>query len=287
MLLNILTAQFNITIIKFLQQFSNPFLDKLAQAITMTAEEYFIIIFIGIVYLCIDKELGYMMSVTLLFSSTINYFVKCIFKVKRPIGTPGVRSLRLQTADGYSFPSGHTQGAAVFWGSLMERFKKRFVYIFGVVMIVLVALSRLYLGVHRPVDVVGGFILGIFCVIVLNRIFQCEGYKKNLFLLLFIVLPMIIITVYINDSKLYRELGAIIGFIIGYNIENKYIKFNPKTSVCKNLIKVVISVSGLLIISILFKKLLPHGHVLDLITYFCGVLWFTAGDGLIIVKLGL
>ncbi|URZ05334.1 phosphatase PAP2 family protein [Clostridium felsineum] len=282
---NILTGQYNIEIIKFLQQFSNPFLDKIAEAVTMTAEEYFIIAFIAIIYLCIDKKLGYIMAVTILYSSIINYYVKSVFKIKRPIGTFGIRSLRLQTADGYSFPSGHTQGATVFWLSLVKHIKKTYIYFIAAIMIILVGISRIYLGVHRPIDVIGGFIFGSFCVEVLNRTNKLKKYKKNLVIFLVIIFPMMAITIYINDAKLYQELGAVLGFIIGHDIQEKYIKFNPKTNAINNIIKILITILGMIILKVLFDAILPKMLVFYFIKYFCILLWFTTGNLYLITKI--
>ncbi|AAK78583.1 membrane-associated phospholipid phosphatase [Clostridium acetobutylicum] len=287
MLFNILTGEYNIVIIKFLQQFSNPFLDKIAQAVTMTAEEYFLVGFIGIIYLCINKRLGYIMALTILFSSTINYYVKCIFKIKRPIGTQGVRSLRLQTADGYSFPSGHTQGAAVFWGCLIKNIRNRYIDMLGYVMIFLVAISRIYLGVHRPIDVIGGFVFGILCVGIFNRVFRLNVYKKNLLIFILVILPMLTITIYIGDFKLYEELGSILGLISGHNIQEKYIKFNPKTNIRNNLIKIIIAVLGILILKNILDFIFPHTRLISFITYFCILFWITTGNLWIIKKIGL
>ena len=90
-----------------------------------------------------------------------NKGIKEFVKAPRPIGTEGLKSLRVSTATGYSFPSGHTQTATTFWTSLMIIFRKKWVNILGIVMILGVGLSRLYVGVHYPTDVIAGVIMGI------------------------------------------------------------------------------------------------------------------------------
>jgi membrane-associated phospholipid phosphatase len=99
----------NAEVIKFVQSFSNPFLDRLFQYITMMGEEYFFVIALTLIYWCIDKRFGYKIGFAILGSTALNSGIKEIFKVPRPIGEDGIRSLRTETAGGYSFPSGHTR----------------------------------------------------------------------------------------------------------------------------------------------------------------------------------
>lgn len=285
MIANILTGNFNITIIKFLQQFSNPFFDKLAELITMTGEQYFSIVVILVVYLCIDKNLGYKLGFASLFSNSINNLVKNIFKVPRPIGTKGIRSLRLETAGGYSFPSGHTQNASVLWTNLMKNIKKLWIYIIGILMIFSVALSRLYLGVHRPVDVFFGFIIGILSMFVVNKVFDYkEKERKNIYGLLILLVIVGIITVLNGDSDLYKQLGAMAGFFIGYLIERKFIRFKEKASCIQNVIKIFIAIIGYLILELGLKAILPNLKVFGCIRYFIIILWGTTGITYIVKK---
>lgn len=287
MIANILTADFNITIIKFLQQFSNPFLDKLAEFITMTGEQYFSIGLILVIYLCISKNLGYRLGFASLFSNSINSLVKNIFKVPRPIGTSGVRSLRLETAGGYSFPSGHTQNASVLWTNLMKNIKRPWIYTLGTVMIVSVALSRLYLGVHRPVDVFFGFIFGALSMFIVNRIFDCKEVKATVCGLLILIAVSLTVTTAYGDSDLYKQFGAMIGFFIGYLIEKSFIKFKEKASVTQNMIKILIAVIGYVILELGLKAILPNFAIFAGLRYFLIILWVTIGVTSIIKKFKL
>ena len=118
-----------IEIIVFVQSVSNPFLDSFFQLITMIGEDTFFIIMVALVYWCINKDFGYKMGFAYLTSGVLNTVIKEILRVPRPIGHPRVRSLRVETAGGYSFPSGHTQQTTVFWCSWMLRFSKRWLSI--------------------------------------------------------------------------------------------------------------------------------------------------------------
>jgi undecaprenyl-diphosphatase len=92
-------------------------------------------------------------------------FIKNLTAIPRPLGA---------LAWGYSFPSGHTASYVVFWGTLIywihtsnkSKWLKDAVYVLGAVLILLVGYSRVYLGEHWIVDVVGGYILGIIILCV-------------------------------------------------------------------------------------------------------------------------
>lgn len=287
MVANILTANFNTTIVKFLQQFSNPFLDKAAELVTMTGEQYFSIVVIVVIYLCIDKNLGYKLGFASLFSNSINSLVKNIFKVPRLIGTSGVRSLRLETAGGYSFPSGHTQNTSVLWTNLMKNTKKRWTYILGTIMIISVALSRLYLGVHRPVDVVFGFIFGLLCMFIVNGVFNCKEFMIRIYSLLVLIAISLAVVIEYGDSDLYKQFGSMIGFFIGYLIESKFIRFKEKASVTQSIIKILIALMGYFILDLGLKAVLPDLKLFAGVRYFIIILWMTIGTTSIIKKFQL
>jgi len=93
-------------IILFLQQFASPFLDGFFQLVTMLGEEYFYIFLTAFIFWCVDKRYGYKLSFAFLFSGVLNGATKSIVNASRPIGVEGIRSLRVETATGTSFPSG-------------------------------------------------------------------------------------------------------------------------------------------------------------------------------------
>ncbi|MFW6208350.1 MAG: phosphatase PAP2 family protein [Spirochaetota bacterium] len=105
---------------------------------------------------CGNKRLGYRVGFAFLASAVVNPLLKNSFRIERPIGVEGIESQRLHTATGYAFPSGHTQGATAFWTGMMTYVRRRWMYLLGTALIFLVALSRMYLGVHWPSDVIGG-----------------------------------------------------------------------------------------------------------------------------------
>lgn len=94
----------------------------------------------------------------LIMSVIFIVFLKLLFMRERP------DILRLIPIDGYSFPSGHSIISVSFYGYLMtyfiERKKNLFIFIFGILFILGIGFSRIYLGVHYFSDVLAGYSLG-------------------------------------------------------------------------------------------------------------------------------
>lgn len=156
-------------ILMFFQHIANPVLDFLAQAVTFCGETTPIILILLFTYWCIDKRKGFG-TLCSLVASTIGFnILKAIFRVPRPFWKhPEIQGKRTSTATGYSFPSGHTTVAATIYPSIGVAFNKRWIFIAGLVIAFFIGLSRNYLGVHWPLDVIVGYILGVLSAILIT-----------------------------------------------------------------------------------------------------------------------
>ncbi|MGE5631565.1 MAG: phosphatase PAP2 family protein [Caulobacteraceae bacterium] len=262
-------------IIKFIQSFSNPFFDYIFQLITMTAEDSFVMLFAAVIYWCISKEMGYKLGFLTISNAVTNVALKDIFKIPRPIGEEGIRSLRVQTAEGYSFPSGHTQNATTYWVFFMHQFRKRWIYALGVCAIFLVALSRLYLGVHTPLDVTGGVIIGLVWLVIMNFIYEASKKYSNKLILLVVIIPALIGLFVLKDNNYYKAVGGLLGLYLGYLIEPRYIDFNVKASLTGQIIKVSVGLAVAIIIRLPLKAVLPQIYISDFIRYIVIMVWIT------------
>jgi membrane-associated phospholipid phosphatase len=265
-------------IINFLQSFSNPILDKIFILITMMGEETFLILFIALIFWCINKRLGYKLGFAILSGNVLNSALKITFHAKRPFFMNGIRSLRVDTATGFSFPSGHTQGTAELWTIIAREVKNKRIYILGITLVLLVGISRLYLGVHWPIDVFIGAILGILWAVFCCLIFELAIKNNNKFLLLIVIIPITITVFFYGGSDNIKTLATLMGFFIGYFIEDKYINFNEKTTYSKQIIKYALGIGILLFIKQLLKILLPDTMIFDFIRYILIGFWITCGS---------
>ena len=166
--------------LRFLESIRTPVGDALMSFITLFGEETLFIVLALVFFWCIDKRRGYYLLFTGFTGLIGVQILKMSFRIPRPeVLDPNltiVESAR-EAATGYSFPSGHTQCASALWGGMARTAKKRALQIGGVVLAFLVGFSRMYLGVHTPLDV--GVSLGIAAIIICALYYIVyRGYDK-------------------------------------------------------------------------------------------------------------
>ena len=145
-----------------LEGLRTPLLDKVMAAITLLGGElFFMVIAVG-AFWCVSKREGYYLMIVGFFGTVINQFLKILCCVPRPwIKDPDftiVESARAE-ATGYSFPSGHTQNAVATYGGIARYTGRKWLRAVLIVLTVLIAFSRMYLGVHTPLDVGVSFLV--------------------------------------------------------------------------------------------------------------------------------
>ena len=252
-------------ILRNIQSIANPFLDLLFQIITICGEQLVLISIISIIYWALDKKFGEYIAYSVLTSVLLNNAIKDIFKMKRPIGEEGIRTLREETATGYSFPSGHTQGASSFYGAMAIYLKKRVMYIIATVMIILIGFSRLYLGVHYPKDVIVGGVLGVLTSLICYKLYNKVENKMLLYVITFaIFIPAL---TFAHSADFIKGMGTYLGFIIGIYIEKKYVNFSTEGSTGNKIIRVLLGIVILLVLQLGLKVLLPSGTIFSFIRY--------------------
>lgn len=252
-------------ILKSIQSIANPFLDVLFELITICGEQIVLISIISIIYWTVDKKFGEYIAYSVLTSVLLNNTIKDIFKMKRPIGEEGIRTLREETATGYSFPSGHTQGTSSFYGAMAIYLKKKIMYIIAITMIILVGFSRLYLGVHYPKDVIVGGGLGILISFICYRLYMKIDNKMLLYSITFLIfLPAL---TFAHSADFIKGMGTYLGFLIGIFIEKKYVNFSIEGNVGSKIIRVLIGLLILIILKSGLKLILPSGNMFAFIRY--------------------
>lgn len=130
-----------------------------------------------LIYL-VNPELGYMVLVAVLFSGSVNIFLKYLFNIPRP-----PPEFWRAPASGPGLPSGHTQVSATFWSAVSAASRVRCVYVVSVAVVASVAASRLGLRVHSVHDVVAGMAVGFFAGLVSVVLMRYLGLGKAVFLL--------------------------------------------------------------------------------------------------------
>lgn len=213
--------------------------------------------FFCLIYWAYDKELGLWM----LTSNVLGLFFNGVVKITACVPRPWVRDLRITpyksaitSATGYSFPSGHSTEATIFYGSIgiaKKPFCKAINIIITISVFFLAAItmfSRNYLGVHTAQDVIAGFAITMIIVILTKPLIKftarCNKTQDIFILIIFLFIAAISIiytslknypTQFINgniiaDTKIMRKdtyysIGLLIGYAIGVFIEKRFISF--------------------------------------------------------------
>ena len=121
--------------------------------------ENFFLIFVPLVYWSIDAALGVRVWFILLAGASLNQYFKLPMHGSRPYWvSTNVRALASET--GFGIPSGHAEIGAGLWGMIAATYRKAWVWVAAILLVFFIGLSRLYLGVHFPHDVLVGWILG-------------------------------------------------------------------------------------------------------------------------------
>jgi hypothetical protein len=138
----------------------------------------------------------------------------------------------------------------------MTAAKKRWMYIVGSILIFLVAISRLYLGVHWPLDVAAGAAIGILWVFITSLMFNYAEKTGRKYIFLIFMIPMLALLPFYPIPDYFKTAATMLAFFIGYVIEPKYIKYEVKASLPVQVLKLVIGIGVLMLIRIFLNTLL-------------------------------
>lgn len=278
----------------FLESIRNPLFDGFFSLITRLGEETIFLAAAIIVFWCFSKQKGYYLLTVGFFGTVVNQFLKLICRVPRPwVRDPNftVVESAVEEATSYSFPSGHTQNAVSVFGSIARSWKNIALRIICIVLILLTGLSRMYLGVHTPADVLVSLALTSVIVLVLYPVFRKGENEPKYLYITFAVLFLLSLAVTLffefnrwpadvqmhnvlsSQKNVYTVLGCSAALLLAFHIERKRINFDTKAPIGAQIAKVVL---GLVIVLALKAGLKPvfngifNGHlVATAFRYFC------------------
>ena len=162
-----MTDNLDLTIYNFIIGFKNDYLTNFLKIITLFGGEYIILIITFSFFFLKNKKFFLSIFIDMILIVLFNYFLKLFFLRERPV------ELMIINETGYSYPSGHSMIAVSFYGFIVYliwnmNIKKIYKYCLSfliVLLIFLIGVSRIYLGVHFPSDVIGGYSISLYFLI--------------------------------------------------------------------------------------------------------------------------
>lgn len=216
-------------------------------------------ILLGLVFFwCVDKKKGYYLLSIGFIGTIINQFLKLWFRIPRPWVKDEsftiVESAR-EGASGYSFPSGHTQSSVGIFGGIARCSDKKLVRILCIAACILVPFSRMYLGVHTPLDVGVSVIIALILIFGLYPLVNKATENKNIMRILLGSIAVLSLGLLIfvsfykfpenvdmhnlqsGEKNAYKMLGCSLGILLAFEIDNKYLNFETKAPLLGQILK--------------------------------------------------
>ena len=232
-----------------LESIRTPWLDAVMAAITHLGEETVFMVAALVVFWCVSKRQGYYLLAVGFAGTVLNQFLKLLCRIPRPWVLDSdftiVESARAQ-ATGYSFPSGHTQNAIGTFGGIARFTKRKWVRVAAVLIAVLVPLSRMYLGVHTPLDVGVAAVIAVVLVLALYPVLERSDSQHGVMGVTLLVMLglavgyLLFVSLYpfpadVDAANLasgvenaWKLLGATAGMLVGWWLDVKYIHFDTR-----------------------------------------------------------
>ena len=232
---------------QWLQRVLGELAAPIASFFTMLGEELILILILGFLYWCYDKEFGCFIGTNLVAGLCWNPMLKNVVLRRRPyFDNAVIKCLKVVNAEGdmfdtavqgFSFPSGHSMNSAIVYGSFPMYLKKRPAVIVAILVPLLVGVSRFILGVHYPTDVLVGWAMGLITLLVLSKIQEKIQNRWKLNLVIFLLsVPGVF---YCRTMDYFTALGVMAGFFLAQEFEKRFVNFemtrNPAYIVCRML----------------------------------------------------
>lgn len=232
-------------VLYWFESIRNPVLTAFMSAVTWLGHEVLPIAFICLIYWCINKKTAYKLAFAFFLSGLSIQALKVTFRIERPwVLDPNFKPVKsaIGAATGYSFPSGHTQAATSLYGTLALCLKKWWQRILLVLLVLVIGTSRMYLGVHTPLDVgvalAVSAVLSVAAFFIVDKIY--DNHATDIAVTVVMALMSLGVMIYAivlmnqgvvefkNASDCCKTGGAGLGFAVGYLIERRFVGFDVK-----------------------------------------------------------
>lgn len=243
---DIIFGDLGLEIIKLLQSHDSSLIDLFFEFISLLGNALVLIVIMISFYWTGSKSLAKRITYLLIFNYYLNVLLKGVFGHPRPYQSNPNDIRQITSSDGYAFPSGHAQLAPTVWGffayeSWKNKYKIHFIVPISLTLMFLIAISRIFLAVHWPSDVIVGVLLGLATMFIFLKVetpakeFISAKSDRNLVIASFILsVTMVIVSTLIviffgNDPLISNngQMGGVLfGLTAGIILEEKHVKFD-------------------------------------------------------------
>ena len=278
-----------------------PGLNEFMLTVTHLGEETAFLALALIFFWCVDKKKGYYIMTVGFIGTMVNQFLKLWFRIPRPwVKDPDFTILEQarEAASGYSFPSGHTQNAVGTFGAIAASSKRRWARVLCVTLAVLVGLSRMYIGVHTPQDVLVSAVIAAGLIFLLKPV-VLNGGQRGMKILLAVMTALALgllafVELYpfpadVDAHNLqsgvknaYTMIGCLVGVSVVCAVDEKWLHFSEKAPLPGQILKAVFGLAVVLLVKEGLRaplEMLFGGHMAAravryfLIVIVAGILW--------------
>ncbi len=264
-----------VSLILFMQSslpgFVLGFFEIIADVIT---KNVIALIFIS-VYLAYNKEWGKFTLLSLGVAGVCCEFIKVTVARLRPYAVVDkIKCIHANVPDqnpldfkiqGYSLPSGHTMMATNLFLAV-PIYVRNFPYVvIGLIGVLIVALSRVGLGVHFPTDTIAGFIIALAIILILSRIF--DMIENRTYVYLGIVALSLVGIAFCPAISYIKYVALALGISLGFLVEEKYVNFENPKSRRDAIVRLVGAIILFVLLFVLFPKLAGNGDLIKCIVH--------------------
>ena len=250
-----------VSLIIFLQSTLPSFVLGFFEVIAEVVSKNVVALLFILIYLAYNKDWGKFTLLSLGVAGVCCEFVKVTVARLRPYAVVDtIKCIRADVANqnpldfkiqGYSFPSGHTMMATNLFLAI-PIYVRNIKYIsIGLVGVLIVALSRVGLGVHFPTDTIAGFIIALAIILILSCIY--DKIENRAYLYLTIIALSLVGVLFCPEISYIKYVALALGISLGFLVEEKYVNFeNPKSRR-----DAIVRIVGAVILFLLLFVLIP------------------------------
>ncbi|MCK9233258.1 MAG: phosphatase PAP2 family protein [Syntrophales bacterium] len=295
------------------------------EAFSFLGTEQFLLLLMPALYWCVEAGIGLRVGVILLLNAGVNDGLKLAFHGPRPYWySPEVMAYARETS--FGLPSGHAQMAFAVWGMLAAIVNRGWGWAIALLVVLLIGISRLYLGVHFLHDVVVGWLIGAGLLWLVLRTWQpvatrlkslsggqqfLASFLASLGLFLFSLIPFLWLNVtgwqplpaWVEHARDAMSLnasltaaGTLFGLLAGMAWLNRRGGFDTSGALWQRILRYLLGLAGILVLylglKVVFGWIAPHmeaalPYLLRYVRYALVGAWVSAGAPWMFVNLNL